>query len=131
MLATRVETQLGGDFMLVPAARNLHWRYQDLHSCFVLCKQKIAPGATLNQNLVELIEATSKIWHRIASNTVQVHGQKKNINGNMGLVFEADDITSAERVVLRNYLKTTSSRGGHKYAFAVHHTKSEATSPNL
>ena len=112
MLATRAETQLGGDFMLVPAARNLHWRYEVLNSCFLLCKQKVAPGATLNQNLVDLIEATTKKWHRIASNSVQVNGHKKNINGNMALLFEADDITSAERIILRSYLKTTSSIAG-------------------
>ena len=112
MLSTRVETQLGGDFMLVPAARNLHWRYEVLNSCFLLCKQKVAPGATLNQNLVELIEATNKIWQRIASNSVKVNGLKKNINGNMALLFEADDITATERIILRSYLKTTSSIAG-------------------
>ena len=32
MLSTRSECQLGGDWMLVPGARNLHWRYTVLHS---------------------------------------------------------------------------------------------------
>ena len=44
MLATRAETQLGGDFMLVPAARNLHWRYEVLHAAFMVRKQEVAPG---------------------------------------------------------------------------------------
>ena len=30
MLATRVESQVTGDWMLVPAAPNLHWRYEVL-----------------------------------------------------------------------------------------------------
>ena len=34
MLATRAEAQLAGDWMLVPACRNLHWRYAVLHSAF-------------------------------------------------------------------------------------------------
>ena len=44
MLATRPESQLAGDWMAVPAARNLHWRYAVLHSAFLCCKQKVAPG---------------------------------------------------------------------------------------
>ena len=31
MLATRPEMQIAGDWMVVPAARNLHWRYAVLH----------------------------------------------------------------------------------------------------
>ena len=41
MLATRPEMQVAGDWMLVPAARNLHWRYEVLHSAFMVCKQKV------------------------------------------------------------------------------------------
>ena len=84
MLSTRPETQIAGDWMAVPAARNLHWRYAVLHSAFMTCKQKVAPGETLNQNLVELIEGTKKVWERFASNAVYINGEKKNINGNIG-----------------------------------------------
>ena len=41
----------------------------------------VAPGESLEQNLEKLIEATQKIWQRIASNSVQIKGVKKNING--------------------------------------------------
>ena len=112
MLATRVETQVAGDWMVVPAARNLHWRYAVLHSAFIACKQKVAPGETLQQNLVELVEATKKIWQKMASNTVLVNGRKKNINGNVGLLFASDDLTSSERIILRSYLNTTASIAG-------------------
>ena len=61
MLATRPEIQVAGDWMAVPAARNLHWRYAVLHSAFFTCKQKVAPGETLEQNLSDLVEATKKI----------------------------------------------------------------------
>ena len=40
MLATRPEMQVAADWMLVPAARNLHWRYEVLHSAFMACMQK-------------------------------------------------------------------------------------------
>jgi hypothetical protein len=77
MLATRPEMQIAGDWMVVPGARNLHWRYAVLHSAFMVCKQKVAPGESLSQNLDELVEATKKIWQRIEGNTVVINGHKK------------------------------------------------------
>ena len=112
MLATRSEMQIGGDWMVVPSARNLHWRYAVLHSAFMVCKQKVAPGETLSHNLTELIEATKKIWTRISSNTVTINQQKRNINGNLGMLFSADNITSTEKIILRSYLNTTASIAG-------------------
>ena len=44
----------------------------------------VAPGESLDQNLEKLLEATQKIWQRIASNSVQINGVKKNINGTVG-----------------------------------------------
>ena len=70
MLATRPEMQVSSDWMLAPAARNLHWRYEVLHSSFMVCKQKVAPGESLQQNLDELIVAVRKIWDCISKNTV-------------------------------------------------------------
>lgn len=112
MLASRSEMQIAGDWMTVPGARNLHWRYTVLHSAFVVCKQKVAPGETLNANLDILIEATKKIWQRISSNTVVINGHKKNINGNIGMLFSADNISQAEKIILRSYLNTTASISG-------------------
>ena len=97
MLATRPELQVATDWMLVPAARNLHWRYEVLHSAFMTCKQKVAPGESLQQNLDELIAAARKIWERIAKNTVIINGKKQNINGNIGMLFSADGITAPEK----------------------------------
>ena len=112
MLATRSEIQVAADWMLVPAARNLHWRYEVLHSAFMTCKQKVAPGESLQQNLGELIAAVRKIWDCIAKNTVMINGKKKNINGNIGMLFSADGITTAEKTILRAYLNTTSNISG-------------------
>ena len=64
MLATRAETQLAGDWMLVPASRNLHWRYAVLHSAFMVCKQTIAPGETWNVNLTKLVDAAGSLWEK-------------------------------------------------------------------
>eukprot|EP00973_Karenia_brevis_P034740 4793807-Karenia_brevis.AAC.1 len=77
----------------------------------MVCKQKIAPGGTLNANLEILIDATNKIWQRMSTNTVLINGHKKNNNGNIGMLFSADDITSAERIILRSYLNTTANIG--------------------
>jgi hypothetical protein len=112
MLSTRAEMQIAGDWMVVPGARNLHWRYQVLHSAFMVCKQKVSPGESLSENLTELIEATKKIWQRISSNSVVINEQKRNINGNLGMLFSADNLTSTERIILKSYLNTTASIAG-------------------
>ena len=98
--------------MVVPGARNLHWRYEVLHSAFMVCKQHVPADGSLKQNLEELLEATKRIWQRIHSNSVVINGTKKNINGNIGLLFSADDITAMEKTILRSYLNTTSSIAG-------------------
>ena len=95
MLSTRAEAQVAADWMAVPTARNLHWRYAVLHSAFMTCKQKVAPGESLSHNLECLVAAT-KIWHRIACNQVLVNGHKRNINGNIGLIFSCDDVAVEE-----------------------------------
>ena len=112
VLAARPEMQVSSDWMLVPAARNLHWRYEVLHSAFMVCKQKVAPGESLQQNLDELIVAVRKIWECISKNTVSINNQKRNINGNIGMLFSADDVTVAEKTILRAYLNTTSNIAG-------------------
>ena len=111
MLATRPEMQLSGDWMLVPGARNLHWRYTVLHSAFLECKQKIAPGDTLNANLDKLIEAAKRVWERMQKNIVVIGGVKKPLNGNMGMLMSADDIDISEKTLLRAYLNTTRNIG--------------------
>ena len=112
MLATRPEMQVAGDWMLLPGARNLHWRYEVLHSAFMVCKQKVAPGETLNRNADELIEATKKIWQRIQSNSVTIGKSKTPLNGDIRKLFSADDITSAEKIILRSYFNTTANIAG-------------------
>ena len=111
-LATRPEMQIAGDWMVVPGARNLHWRYAVLHSAFMVCKQKVSPGESLSENLEELIQATRKIWEHISKNSVVIGGNKRNVNGNLGMLFAADNITSAEKIILRSYLNTTASIAG-------------------
>ena len=61
------------------------------------CKQKVAPGESLQQNLDELVVAVRKIWERIAKNTVFVNDKKQNINGNIGMLFSADRVAAAEK----------------------------------
>ena len=75
MLSTRPEMQVAGDWTLVPAARNLCWRYSVLHSAFMVCKQKVSPGKDSTQNLEELVEGARRIFKRIAANTVVIQGE--------------------------------------------------------
>ena len=102
MMATRAEVQVAGDWMLVPSAAQLDWRYKVLRSSFMTCRQKLAPGESLQQNLTDLINATESVWKRIQKNTVMVRtvdGQKvkRPINGDVRMLFQAVDITATEK----------------------------------
>ena len=79
MLATRADDQVAADWMAVPIARNLHWHYAVLHSAFITCKQKVAPGEALSHNLECLFEAAKKYgnglpaikcWSMVTSGTL-------------------------------------------------------------
>ena len=61
--------------MLVPGARNLHWRYEVLHANFVSCKQKVAAGEPLNVNLEELVGAAKSLWPRLKKGQCPCTGQ--------------------------------------------------------
>jgi len=112
MLATRSEMQVAGDWMLVPGARNLHWRYEVLHSAFMTCKQKVAPGESLQTNLDELFIALRKVFGYFSTDTVTINGQKKKMNGNIGMIFSADNVTAAEKTLLRAHLNVTANIAG-------------------
>ena len=117
MMATRPEAQVAGDWMVVPSAAQLDWRYKVLRSSFMTCRQRLAPGESLNQNLSDLIHATEKIWKRLQKNSVTVKnsdGENSTmpINGDVRKLFSAIDITSAEKTILMSYLNTTSNIAG-------------------
>ena len=112
MLATRPEMQLGGDWMLVPCARNLHWRYEVLRSSFMVCKQRLAADADRQKNVESLVEAMTQLWERISSNVVKIKGVKRPINNNMELLFHDDDATEFSKLILKSYLNTTSHIAG-------------------
>ena len=111
-LATRSEAQVGADWMCVPAARNLHWRYAVLRSAFVSCKEKVAAGESLDVNLQALIDAATSLFQRLQRGSIKVHGRPLPINGDVALLFRADDLTTAERVILKSYLNITKSIAG-------------------
>ena len=96
MLATRAEAQLAGDWMLVPACRNLHWPYTVLHEAFLVCKEKVAPGDTGNKNLTVLIEAATSISQRLKSGTITHGGVKRPHNNDIQQLLNDDGITAEE-----------------------------------
>ena len=93
--------------MLVPAARNLHWRYAVLHSAFITCKQRLAPSSDLQKNLDELLKATAYIWDRISKNSVTIKGAVKPINGRLEILFQDDNVDGLAKLILKSYLDTT------------------------
>ena len=112
MLACRPEMQVAGDWMCVPAARNLHWRYAVLHSAFLVCKQKVAPGEAMHENLQKLMDSLQKIWQKISDNAVQIDNRKVPINGNVGLLFSDKSIDTTDRLILRSYMNVTKNISG-------------------
>ena len=112
MMACRPELQIAGDWMCVPAARNLHWRYAVLHSAFLVCKQKVAPGESMHENLDKLLASLEKIWKKISDNWVQIGDRKVPLNGNLGLLFSDANVNSADKIILRSYLSVTSNISG-------------------
>ena len=117
MMSTRPEMQVAGDWLVVPSARQLHWRYTVLRSAFMTCTQRLSPGETVNQNLEELIRAIEKIWKRIQAKMVAIRDSEDKVvkvplNGDVRKLFIAEGITAAEKTILRAYLNTTSSIAG-------------------
>ena len=107
MLATRPELQVAADWMLVPSARNLHWRYEVLHSAFIVCKQRLGAEDDRQENLKQLLAATKRIWESISTNTVTMKGMKRPINGHLELLFHDDKMDELGKLVLKSYLNTT------------------------
>ena len=111
-LATRCEAQLGSDWMVLPAARNLHWRYAVLHKAFVTCKEKLAIGESLSVNLQQLIDAATSLLQRLQKGTVKIHNQERPVNGDLAMLFRAHDVQPGENLLLRCYLNITQSIAG-------------------
>ena len=65
MLACRPELQIAGDWMCVPAARNLHWRYAVLHSACLVCKRS-PPGRACTRTW------TSDNWRRYGRRSARI-----------------------------------------------------------
>ena len=62
MLATRPELELSADWMFVPSARNLSWRYQVLHNAFTVVKIRTSKDTDHYQYLVKMLEAMKLVW---------------------------------------------------------------------
>ena len=97
MLATRPDAQVAGDWMFVPSARQLGWRYKALKSSFMTCKQRVAPGDSLAQNLDEVTRALGEMWERIQAQTAAMKRPKggvvkMHLNGDVRKLFGAEDI---------------------------------------
>ena len=97
-LATRSEAQLASDWMVIPAARNLHWRYSVLHKAFVTCKEKLAAGESLSVNLQQLVDASTSLLQRLHKGSVKIHGVAKPVNGDLAMLFKADELQPGEKL---------------------------------
>ena len=90
MLATRCEAQIASDWMLVPAARNLHWRYIVLHNAFCVTKRYATLDLDRGQQIQHLLDSMRWIWEAYRKNTVTINKQQCHINGNSRLLLQDD-----------------------------------------
>ena len=70
ILAARPEIQLSADWMLVPAARNLHWKFQVLHNAFTVVKMRASKDTDHHNHLIQMLKPMQMIWPKIESNAV-------------------------------------------------------------
>ena len=112
MISTRPEKQIASDWLVVPAAQNLHWRWMVLRSAFLTCKQKVKPGNTLLENLEALVDAAKTLFTRMKRGKVVIEGRARPMNGEVAMLFKDDTLSSTERVLLRSYFNTTNNIAG-------------------
>ena len=112
MLATRPEKQIASDWLAVPAAQNLHWRWMVLRSAFLTCKQKVKPGDSLDENLEALVEAAKTLFERMKRGKVTIEGKARPMNGEVAMLFKDDTLNNTEKVLLRSYFNTTNNIAG-------------------
>eukprot|EP00973_Karenia_brevis_P087379 12114581-Karenia_brevis.AAC.1 len=68
MLATRCESQIGADWMCVPAAGNLHWRYTVLHNAFGFAVQHLPHDGDLDKQVSKLLDSMQWVWEAYNKN---------------------------------------------------------------
>eukprot|EP00973_Karenia_brevis_P051927 7212761-Karenia_brevis.AAC.1 len=73
MLATRCEAQLASDWLLVRAARSLHWRYMVLPNAVCLAKQQATLDPDLEGQIKNLLDNMQWIWESYSKNTVTIN----------------------------------------------------------
>ena len=112
MLATRCEAQLGSDWLLVPAARNLHWRFTVLQNAFGLTMQQMNLDPDLEQQVSTLLDNMRWIWEAYSKNIVTIKGEARYINGNFRLLLQDDNITDTAKTILHGWIKTTENVPG-------------------
>ena len=98
--------------MLVPVARTLHWRYTVLKNSFVTCKRRVSPNETLYEDSSKLIKAAGSIFQRLQKKSVMVEGVSRPLEGDVSLIYRADNVTAEEQAVLRGTLQATKNVSG-------------------
>ena len=112
MLATRCEAQIASDWVLVPAARNLHWRYMVLHNAFCVTKRYATLDPDTGEQIQNLLKQMRWIWEAYRKNTVTINKQQCHINSNFRLLLQDDDITDTAKTILNGWIKTTETVAG-------------------
>jgi hypothetical protein len=111
-VARRAEMQFGGHWTALPIARNLAVRYQALKRAFLMVGRRRQSGMPLADSANEFLLAAKTLFERLDRGTVLVHGKKRPINGDVGLLRWADDLQQSEKELLDLYKKVASDLPG-------------------
>jgi hypothetical protein len=104
-VARRAEMQFGGHWTALPIARNLAVRYQALKRAFLMVGRRRQSGMPLADSANEFLKAAKTLFERLDRGTVLIHGKKRPINGDVGLLRWADDLQQSEKELLDLYKK--------------------------
>ena len=84
--------QVGNDWNLVPAARNISVRHAALQSSYISCTMGAPKAKPLEATATDLVEAAEKLYEKLQRGTVKIHGRKRPIHGDLRLLRYADDL---------------------------------------
>ena len=110
--ARRAEMQFASDWTALPIARNLAVRYAALSNAYMMVGRRTAQGRPMADSAKEFIAAAGKLFDRLDQGTCMIHNRKTPINGDVGLLQWAEDLTRVERELLDLYKKTTANLAG-------------------
>ena len=112
-LPRRIERHIRSSWTLIPAIRNLSFRYHILHAASVAYKHKIDDADMLAEHAQELTAAVKEVYdHMERGYYTTLTGQRRRINHDLSKVRQAVGLSNKANLLLRNLAYVTSKQCG-------------------